>query len=373
MEFYTLDRGFHRQNVIDVFESAIWTERYYGDSEVEIVVPANWEIGQILTYGTFLSMDASKEVMILDTIDAHGGTIKVSGQSLLANLNNRFFRASAEHKDQHAVFTDTSWGALLWKVISSMCLSTSDYLNGTIPTGIPDPSTLAISNLTQGSLDTETTGDVSVAVSYGPLYDAAKEIATTYGIGMRITLEDVTESSYSLEFSDYRGVDRSGLQNVNPVIRFSSQTDSFNDTKELQSIKDYKTNVYSFATKNPSNLATVPGVAIANPDLREWDLRAFLEFADDISTNMVGGDPDKLLEVLNQRAQKALAKHKAVNVVDGEISPLNQFKYRVDYDLGDTIEVQGTMGFIQPSRITEYIWSQDANGEKAYPTVVALE
>ena len=41
MEPYTLDRKFLKRDVIDRFHSIIWTERYYGDSEVELVVPAN--------------------------------------------------------------------------------------------------------------------------------------------------------------------------------------------------------------------------------------------------------------------------------------------------------------------------------------------
>ena len=40
MEPYTLNRNFLKQDVIDEFQSIIWTERYYGDSEVELVVPA---------------------------------------------------------------------------------------------------------------------------------------------------------------------------------------------------------------------------------------------------------------------------------------------------------------------------------------------
>ena len=35
MEPYTLNRQFLPQNAIDVFDSIIWTERYYGDSDVE--------------------------------------------------------------------------------------------------------------------------------------------------------------------------------------------------------------------------------------------------------------------------------------------------------------------------------------------------
>ena len=49
--------------------------------------------------------------------------------------------------------------------------------------------------------------------------------------------------------------------------------------------------------------------------------------------------------------------------------PDNQFQYGIHYNLGDVIEVEGNTGVVQSARITEYIRSQDAAGEKAYPTV----
>ena len=63
MEPYTLDRGFHKTSIIDEFESVIWTERYYGDSEVELVVPATTEMIQKLSLGRFLGLDNSDEIM----------------------------------------------------------------------------------------------------------------------------------------------------------------------------------------------------------------------------------------------------------------------------------------------------------------------
>ena len=69
MEPYTLNRRFLKQDVIDGFNSIIWTERYYGDSEVELVVPATTEMIQKLPVGTFLGLDGSDEVMILETMN----------------------------------------------------------------------------------------------------------------------------------------------------------------------------------------------------------------------------------------------------------------------------------------------------------------
>jgi hypothetical protein len=92
-------------------------------------------------------------------------------------------------------------------------------------------------------------------------------------------------------------------------------------------------------------------------------------FAEDITTDQVGGDAAKLLDILNSRAKDGLANSEYVQVVDGEIVPTAQFKYGRDYGMGDLIEIQGKSGAINRARVTEYIRSQDAEGEKAYPTV----
>ena len=99
MEPYTLNRQFLPQNAIDVFDSIIWTERYYGDSDVELVVPLTADSLSKLSTGMFLGIPESDEIMILETMSIEDGKIKFIGISLLQWLNNRFVRTSADHKE----------------------------------------------------------------------------------------------------------------------------------------------------------------------------------------------------------------------------------------------------------------------------------
>jgi len=95
-------------------------------------------------------------------------------------------------------------------------------------------------------------------------------------------------------------------------------------------------------------------------------------FADDITTDMVAGNSQSLVNILNSRALDELTNNHFIKSVDGEIVPDNQFQYGIHYNLGDVIEVEGNTGVVQSARITEYIRSQDAAGEKAYPTVTMI-
>jgi Siphovirus ReqiPepy6 Gp37-like protein len=367
MEPYTLNRNFLRQNVIDGFSSIIWTERYYGDSEVELVVPATKEMIQKLPMGTFLTIDESDEVMILETWDIKNGNLKLSGISLLPWLDNRFIRVSALHEDKYWYIADRTAGDILWTIINKMCVVGSEFLVDAVM-GIPNAAQLAIPGL--GLRDYDKSGPaISVGVPYGPVYKAMKEIATTYEIGMQITLESADDTSYFLGFRSYKGLDRTTGQVDNPAVRFSPTMDSFTDIKELQSIAALKTLVYAFAPGNPDGLATTPGVSALEGTHTGFDLRALLLFADDVTTDMVGGSAANLVDVLNSRANDALSTNHFIRAVDGEIVPDNQFKYGVHYNLGDLIEVQGHSEYVQTARITEYIRAQDEAGERAYPTV----
>jgi hypothetical protein len=310
--------------------------------------------------------------MILETMNIEKDKLKFTGISLLPWLNNRFIRTSAAHEDRYWYISGGPAGWVLWDIIYNMCVAGSPYLNGVVNIGVSNPERLVIPGL--GLKDYDQSGaNISVGVPYGPVYDAMKEIATTYQIGMQITLESATDTSYFLGFRSYKGLDRTSDQTDNSVVRFSPQMDSFTNIKELQSIAAFKTLVYAFAPGNPDLLATTPGVsALTGSEYTGFDLRALLIFAEDVTTDMVGGSASNLVNVLNSRAHDALTTHQFIQAVDGEIVPENQFKYGVHYNLGDVIEVQGNSGVIQTARVTEYIRAQDEGGERAYPTVTML-
>jgi len=380
MEPYTLNRNFLKQDIIDSFESIIWTERYYGDSEVELVVPLSTDSVRKLPTGTLLGVNDSEEIMILETLSIENGNLKLTGISLLPWLNNRFVRTTYKHEDRYWYLEQPDYGTagwILWAIVYYMCCEGSPFLDGTIPTGVTNPEQFVIPGL--GLRDFDKSGPlIKVGVPFGPVYDCLREIATTYEVGMQILLDSADASGYSLGFRSYKGLDRTTDQTENVPVRFSPQMDSFTNIKELQSIAALKTLVYSFAPGlNPSegepDLRTVPGVsALTGQQYTGFDLRALQVFADDITTDQVAGLPENVVSILNSRAYDALTTNSLIKAVDGEIVPDNQFKYGKHYNLGDVIEVQGNSGAVQTARVTEYIRSQDSAGEKAYPTVTMI-
>lgn len=398
MELFTFDRNFKKRRNIDVFNSLIWTERYYGNSELELVVPLSMANISRLAVGTFVGLVESDEIMILETMSIENNQIKITGISLLPWLNNRFIRHSSSHVDRYWYMSGMTVGHTLWEILHQLCTWDSNFVQGSFNWGVStlDASRSAIDGLTLDRYD-DSGPNISVGVPYGPLYDALKEIATTYEMGMRITLstsKDQTfwtrkppasgpelEYPYYFLFRAYQGDDRSSNQSVFPVVRFSPQTDSLKNIKELQSAKDFKTIAYAYAPSDPGGLTATsgPGVASRLPTPGSFqsgvdpawpfDCRFILVFADDITTDQVGTSATNLKAVLNSRAADALTANPFLIAVDGEISPESQAQYGTHYGLGDIIEVQGNSGAVQIARVTEFIRSKDASGERNYPTV----
>lgn len=376
MEVFTLNRKFLQQDEIDVFHSMIWTERYYGDSDMELVVAATMDNIKKLKPGLFIGISGSHEVMILETMTIEEGKMKFVGMSLLPWLNNRFVRATAPHKDKSFAWpTAAVPGKIMGDIVYNWCCQGSQYLNGTIPIGIPTAQLqlLPIPGLTVKDYDKSGIA-ITPQVDYEPVYDALRKIAAPYRIGMQITLDSASDTSYSLGFRSYKGLDRTSSQTVNAPVRFSPQMDSLTNIKELQSIAALKTQVYEFASSYPDTAAfpTSPGIAVlSGSQYTGFDLRALQEFDDEATTDL--GDAAALLALLNTEAAHTLNDSVVIKAVDGEIVPENQYQYGRDYYLGDIIEVQGNSDVIQRSRVTEYIRTQDEAGERSYPTIAALD
>jgi len=375
MEPYTLNRQFLPQNAIDVFDSIIWTERYYGDSDVELVVPLTADSLSKLSTGMFLGIPESDEIMILETMSIEEGKIKFIGISLLQWLNNRFIRTSADHKESAWTITGGPAGWVLWAIVWNMCHRDSPFLNGSVPMGVPNPEKFIIPGLELKDYD-RSGPNVTQVVSFGPVYDALKEVATSYKLGMQITLESATDSAYVIGFRSYKGVDRTSDQSVTPPVRFSPQMDSLTNITELKSIATLKTWVYTYAPSVTSPVPTTPGESfVTGQENTGFDLRALMVTISEITNDSIvpAGDAGKLLELLNTKANDVLKANPFIEVVDGEIVPTSQYKYGRDYNLGDIVEAQGNSGIVTKYRVTEYIRAQDESGEKAYPTVAAIE
>lgn len=80
-------------------------------------------------------------------------------------------------------------------------------------------------------------------------------------------------------------------------------------------------------------------------------------------------DTPDILAALIQKGKEELAKNRGTSLLDGELNHNSSYKYGIDYDLGDIIEMRNIDGIVSQQRITEQIFICDSEGERSYPTL----
>jgi len=373
MELYTLDAGFRKDVVIDQFVSSIWTERYSAPGDVVLEVEPSSKMVNTLAEGTFLALDGSQEVMIVDTLLVENGKLKVTGKSLLDFLNHRIIRSTTDHEIRSWIVSMPA-GQMIAHIVNIMCIL------GSYPTPATEAAYSVIPNLSIGEIDM-TDPYIRFDIPFGPAYDPMKTIADTYEIGMSLYLNSASVNGYSLKFKSYRGRDLTSDQTTYPLVRFSTRMDTLTDVKELRSISGFKTHCWAYApqpelwmAEQCTGFAYAPGAA----NLSGFNRRVMQIWVEDLDTKYLTAiDPQTAINVLagilHNAARNALANNNYTRVVDGEVVPQNEFRFGTHYLLGDIIELQGQSEIVQKARITEYIRSQDATGERSYPTVSLID
>lgn len=379
MEFYTLGPDFQKQELIDTYVSAIWTERYADSGDFALSIPATVENRALLVEGTLLSTPASEEVMLLESVEIKNSVLKVTGFSLdKAPFEARLIIPSDDIEEQSMTREGAVSTVVNGLVIDFATAAGWNTLYGaTLPIGV-DGARQAIANLVIGEAATGASQKFSIA--RGPLYDEIKKICQGNNTGWKLIPANVVSGSYDLEFSTWNGRNLTSDQATYPIVRFSPALDTLAEITELRSISGYRTVAYAIS---PGFDATTliggsqfTGKAYAYPSAETetgFGRRTLLVAISGITIDSVNDDFATYQAIMNQHAKDALANNNFTKVVDGEVVPQSEFQYGTHYGLGDIVELQDNDGYIQKARITEYIRTQDANGSRAYPTVNVIE
>lgn len=97
--------------------------------------------------------------------------------------------------------------------------------------------------------------------------------------------------------------------------------------------------------------------------------RALLQAAADVSMAYNQTENDYINPLLQQRGKEELAKNRSLSAFDGELSTSSIYKYNIDYNLGDLIEMRNVDGVTNQMRVAEQVFISDSEGERTYPTL----
>ena len=356
MELYTLDALLRRENVIDRFESLIWTERFqeFGDFQLDIVSTAANR--NLLKVDTWLAMNESHRIMRVESIEDGNDSenrrvLTVKGRSIEAILLDRVAKESLSNLTTSPRWIITNPPATVArKIFHDICV-----------TGILDPNDV-IPFIVEGSFLSPSTipepiDPITVELEPVTVYDAIKNIGDVWNLGFRM-LRNYDMSQ--LYFDIYTGSTRTSAQNVLPPVIFTPELDNLQNTKELTSIDQTKNVAYVYS---PAGFQMVYAIGV-DPDVEGFERRVLVVNASDITDE----NPD-VASALIQRGNEELAKYRVYQAFDGEISRSSQYKYGTHYNLGDIVEMRNLSGVTNNMRVTEQIFVSDREGERSYPTL----
>lgn len=334
--------------VLDVYNSFIWTDRYFKYGDFELHASMNEVLLQYLKQDYYITNANSEHVMIIEKLlinsdIENGNTITVSGRSLESLLERRI------------VWNRTTLSGNLQKGIKKLLnenvISPSNS-NRRIDNFIFEESTdSAITGLT---IDGQYTGD--------NLYEVISSICQEKDIGFKITLN----TSNQFVFKLYSGVDRSYGQSVNPYVVFSPNFENIIESNYIESKMALK-NVTLIGGEGEGTARKYTSVGTASG----LDRRELFTDARDVRSEDDNGNaiPEAdYLEQLRQRGREKLAENVDVVAFEGEADVSTMFTYGVDFFMGDVVQIANEYGHETKSRIVELISSESEEGVSTYPT-----
>lgn len=356
MEVYVLDSLLRRETVVDKFESLIWTERFSEIGDFELIINSTRETRSQFLTGTRLAVNTSYRVMTVeiveDTTDADGKhVLKVKGRSIEAMLEDRIARGSHNNTAVEPTWNLSGTpGDIARFIFQKICVEGLLSLDDIIPF-------MTAGNIMPNDTLAESSTPITVEIPPESVYDSIKNLCDIYDLGFRLIRNfDMSQ----LYFNIYAGSDRTTRQRaLNPVI-FAVENDNLQNTTELENAEKAKNVAYVYSDHGS---AIVYGDGVPS-DVDGFDRRVLLVEVTDIEATT----PD-IPGVLAQRGKEELSKSRVFTAFDGELNQRGSYRYGVDYNLGDIVEMRNEDGIITYKRVTEQIFVHDIEGERNYPTV----
>lgn len=374
MEVYILDSLLRRIEVVDRFESLIWTERFVdaGDFELKLhSTPAN---RRRFVPGIQLAINESYRVMTVETVenstDDEGRSIlQVKGRSLEAILEDRV----AWPSPQIAAVAKPQWsingtpGNVVREMFRRVCVNGEGSLNDKIPF-IAEGTMFPQDNIPEPPYTINHLQDPA------SLYDAIKNVCDLYDLGFRLIRDHDNSKLY---FNVYTGSDRTSGQKLLAPVIFAPELDNLQNTSSLHTIEGAKNVAYVYSEGQGSVIVYPDDV---DPEVEGFERRMMLVQANDIKASEETTDSEtgvttpaftqeQVISALIQKGREELSKKRAFQAFDGEIDQNSSYRYGVHYNLGDLVEIRNVDGEANNMRVTEQIFVSDKEGERSYPTL----
>lgn len=352
MEFRVLDENFNQVHILDVFKSAIWTDRFFEAGDFTIKLPLTPQNHFEIHIGRYVWSSMSNRIMMIEKIviesSADDGSIMtISGRSLEYLMARRIIWGMRRYR--------TSLHEAVRLMIVENMINPSDPERAMSWLTWEDNN---VGKMAQTWVDVQHTGD--------NLYTAVTELITKHHVGIAFLYDGPGRIRVRLE----EGVDRSYNQSKNPFVVFSPKFDNLISGRYASDISSLKTVALVGGPGEGSarKYETVSSGATSGWARREVFINASSVRDKDEDNNDI---PEATVRAnLREEGTNKLNKSENQHLIefDGETSEQTMYVYGQDYKIGDLIQIQDSNGFNVPTRLVEFIQSQDDSEVKFYPT-----
>jgi Siphovirus ReqiPepy6 Gp37-like protein len=364
MEVLILDKLLRPIDVVDTFESIVFAERRkeLGDFQlVTLSTPAN---KNRFVPNTWVTINKSRRVMVVETIeesidDEQRNILTIKGQEITKVLQRRAALKAIAGPGVAPVWVIEDQPADVMRYIfREICVLGTVTADDIIPF-IQD-------GLTQYPASTipEFPSVIEWEQKPASVFAAEKELADIFDLGFRL-YRDLNASK--LYFDVYAGSDLTTAQSTNVPVVFSYDVENLQNTRELRDI---------------SNEYNVIQVVYVYKDVTETEVALTVEVFDvdgippegfDRKTKVltISSIPEEITDIpafMYRAGLDELMKSRPIGALDGEVSKNSQYIYETHYYLGDVVELRSSSGASSYMTVEEYIFAEDLNGEKSYPT-----
>lgn len=392
-------------DLIEGWDSLIWTERYREAGEFELRSYNVDEIMTLLPTGdpsvkpSMVCIQDSREAMIVESHeisydDDHRRVCITKGRTVESFLEQRVFAllSNSPVKMQKGY---SDYGAILVIIWNSLVNST---INDVIFGNSNHESTDSIPNLSVTDSTDVSLGNKSWWIESDYVYPKVLDFLSRNNLGIRcirpntvgplqvVSVDStgaITRTSTSnvtdLCVDVYNGHDRTKDQTARNQVIFAESQGHVVGSRYLFSLKNYKNVGYITSGALHGFLYwDTPDGGVTAGDSSTWaGLKKRVNLYDGGSkwgatTPAIGTTKyDDTVAAMTQKAEHKVKRHRKINWYDGELSPDIPYVYNVDYFLGDKVSFIGDYGVSKNVKVAEYTRIHDTtDGERAFPTLL---
>ena len=343
-----VNTDYEKVAAIDYAASVIWVSRYRECGEFEIYIPASNELVELFQGDVIFTRDECDTIMILEkfklTTDEEAGDFLIlSGRSLESIFERRVVKKQ--------INLDGTLGEGVSTLLTACCMSPEKYYADRV---IPE---LRVNNLSEFTepLGRQITGDTLLSVF--------QDICTSYDCGFKLTCND---SPNRFNFSLYRGLYKS------ETVIFSPQFGNLSKSEFTYDYTNYFNLIYT-AGEGEGKDRVVIEYESDDVDYRSLiglNRREYWLDERNCSSNSEHPQSDTYyFAVLQEKGREKCKELRPFVEFTGEIVDNGMYKYRVDYELGDTVLIENEYGIQAKAVISEITEVEDEEGYRIVPVL----